>query len=68
MVVNAANRTPKKTMILISQKVAKTYNDLLISEEDYHRQKRLMELELESLIIPEVNAAQEAGRLIINLP
>jgi site-specific DNA recombinase len=41
---------------------------LLIPDEEYHRQKRLLELELESLIIPEVDAAREAGRLIIDLP
>ena len=29
---------------------------------------KLLELELESLIIPEANAAEEAGKLIMNLP
>jgi site-specific DNA recombinase len=40
----------------------------MIPDEEYHSKKRLLELELESLIIPEVNAAREAGRLIIDLP
>jgi site-specific DNA recombinase len=61
----------KKARQMVHEKLrrlAKTYNDLLVSEEDYRRQKRLLELELESLSIPEINSAEEAGRLIINLP
>jgi site-specific DNA recombinase len=50
------------------RRLAKTYNDLMIPDEEYHHKKRLLELELESLIIPEINATQEAGKLIINLP
>ncbi|MFC1873608.1 hypothetical protein ACFLW3_02220 [Chloroflexota bacterium] len=30
--------------------------------------KKLLEMELESLVIPEANAAEEAGNLIMNLP
>jgi hypothetical protein len=48
--------------------LAKTYNDLMIPDAEYHSKKRLLELGLESLVIPEVNATQEAGKLIISLP
>ncbi len=30
--------------------------------------KRLLEMELESLVVPGANAAEEAGKLLINLP
>jgi site-specific DNA recombinase len=50
------------------RRLARTYNDLIIPDDEYHGKKRLLELELESLIIPEANAAQEAGKLIIDLP
>jgi site-specific DNA recombinase len=45
-------------------------DEQVISFEDieYTRQKRMLELELESLIIPEVHAAEEAGKLLQNLP
>ena len=35
---------------------------------EYRRQKHVLEVELESLIVPEVDAAAEAGRLITQLP
>jgi hypothetical protein len=37
-------------------------------DEEYHRQKKLLEMELESLVIPEANAAEEAGKMIMDLP
>ncbi|MDP6667923.1 MAG: hypothetical protein QF357_11095 [Dehalococcoidia bacterium] len=37
-------------------------------EIDYHRQKKSLEWELESLLIPEVDATKEAGRLLIDMP
>jgi site-specific DNA recombinase len=40
----------------------------MIPYEEYHHKKWLLELELESLIIPEVNATWEARKLITNLP
>ncbi len=33
-----------------------------------NRESRLMKMELESLVVPEVNAAEEAGRLLQDLP
>ena len=42
--------------------------DGLFDEIEYHRQKKSMEWELESLLIPEVDAAKEAGRLLADMP
>jgi len=42
--------------------------DGLYSDTDYQRQKRSLITELESLVVPEVDAAAEAGRLIESLP
>ena len=42
--------------------------DGLFPDGEYRRQKHALETELESLIIPEVDAAAEAGRLITQLP
>jgi len=61
----------KKDRIQIQNKLrrmAKAYIDGLIPEEEYNRQRKLYELELESLIVPEANAAEEAGKLIQDLP
>ncbi len=47
------------------------YNKLehvLIPEEEYNRQRKLHEQQLESLIVPEASAAEEAGKLILDLP
>jgi site-specific DNA recombinase len=49
------------------RRMAKAYIDGVFPDEEYHRQKRLLEMELESLVVPEANAAEEAGRLILNL-
>lgn len=35
---------------------------------EYSRQRKLLELELESLVIPEADTAEEAGKLIKDLP
>jgi hypothetical protein len=43
------------------------YIDGIFPDEEYHRQKRLLEMELESLVVPQANAAKEAGKLIMNL-
>ena len=50
------------------RRMAKTYIDGVFPDEEYHRQKKLLEMELDSLVIPEANAAEEAGNLIMNLP
>jgi len=48
--------------------MAKAYIDSVFPDEEYHRQKKLLEMELESLVVPKANAAEEAGKLILNLP
>ena len=48
--------------------MAKAYIDGVFPDEEYHRQKRLIEMELESLVVPQANAAEEAGKLIQDLP
>ncbi len=50
------------------RRMAKAYIDGLFPDEEYNRQRRLLEMELESLVVPGVNAAEEAGNLIQNLP
>ena len=40
----------------------------LFDEIEYHRQKKSLEWELESLLIPEVDAAKEAGKLLADMP
>ena len=42
--------------------------DGVYGENDYRRQKRQLELELESLVVPQADAAEEAGQLIEALP
>ena len=48
--------------------MARAYTDGLFPDEAYDRQKRLLELELESLVVPEANAAEKAGKLFLDLP
>ena len=50
------------------RRMAKAYIDGVFPDGEYHRQKRLLEMELESLVIPQANAAEEAGKLIMDLP
>ncbi len=40
----------------------------LFDETEYRRQQKSLEWELESLLIPEVDAAKEAGRLLQDIP
>ncbi|MCH8817894.1 MAG: recombinase family protein, partial [Chloroflexi bacterium] len=44
------------------------YGDGLSSENDYRGQKQTLEMELESLVVPEVDAAADAGELLKRLP
>ncbi|MFC2008105.1 zinc ribbon domain-containing protein [Chloroflexota bacterium] len=50
------------------RRMAKTYVDGLLDDNEYSRQKRMLELELESLVIPEIHAAEQAGKLLQNFP
>ena len=50
------------------RRLGQAYVDGLFADGDYSYQKRTMELELESLVIPEADAAEEAGKLVTDLP
>ncbi|MFC1982004.1 recombinase family protein [Chloroflexota bacterium] len=50
------------------KRMARTYIDGLLPEDEYNRQRKLHEQQLESLIVPEASAAEEAGKLIQDLP
>ena len=50
------------------RRLGKAYVDGVYDDDEYRRQKRACELELESLVLPEADAAAEAGRLISRLP
>ena len=50
------------------RRLGRAYVDGVYDDEEYRRQKRKLELELESLVAPEADAASEAGRLIEQLP
>jgi hypothetical protein len=42
--------------------------DGFYSDEDYKHEKQSLEMQLESLILPEADAAEEAGELLMKLP
>jgi site-specific DNA recombinase len=50
------------------KRVGRIYVDKLISDEEYNHQLRTLNGEMESLVVPGMNAAAEAGRLISHLP
>ena len=50
------------------RRLGKAYVDGVYDDDEYKRQKRACELELESLVLPEADSAAEAGRLISQLP
>ncbi len=50
------------------RRLAQAYVDGHYPEDHYRQEKRRLELELESLVVPEVTAAEEAGRLLSDLP
>jgi site-specific DNA recombinase len=49
------------------RRMARAYIDGIFPDSEYQRQKKLLEMELESLVVPAANAAEEAGKLITNL-
>ena len=63
------NRVKDQRLIVIEKqrRMGKAYVDGLFPDGEYQRQKKLLEMELESLVVPAANAAEEAGNLIINL-
>ena len=50
------------------RRLGKAYVDGVYGDDEYRRQKRACELRLESLVLPEADAAAEAGKLISQLP
>ncbi len=50
------------------RRLGKAYVGGLYDDLEFQRQKALLEQELESLVVPEADAAEEAGRLIEQLP
>ena len=50
------------------RRLGRAYVDGLYDDVEYRRQKRTLEMALESLVVPEADAADEAGRLIERLP
>ena len=50
------------------RRLARAYVDGLFPDGEYQRQRRILEMEMESLVVPEANAAEEAGKLIKELP
>ena len=45
-----------------------SYLDGLLQADEYRRQKQLLEDKLSALIVPGVDAAREAGKLLEDLP
>ena len=50
------------------RRLGTAYVDGLYSNEDYHREKRFLEDRISSLVIPGVDAAREAGKILEDLP
>ena len=50
------------------RRLGTAFVDGVYDEKDYKRQRRNLELELESLVVPQADAAEEAGKLIERLP
>ncbi len=49
------------------RRMGKAYIDGLFPDIEYQWQKKLLEMELESLVVPAANAAEDAGNLIQDL-
>ena len=50
------------------RRLGKVYVDGLYSDDDYRRQKRALEEKSSYLVVPGVDAAREAGKLLEDLP
>ncbi len=50
------------------KRLGRAYVDGVYDDMEYRRQKQLLDAELESLVVPEADAATEAGHLIEKLP
>ena len=50
------------------RRLGKAYADGIYDDQEYKRQKQALEMELESLVLPQADAAADAGNLIERLP
>ena len=50
------------------KRLGKAYAEGLYSDEDYRRENRTLEDKLATLVVPEVDAALEAGKLLEHFP
>ena len=50
------------------RRLGKAYVDGLYADDDYRREKRALEEKLSSMVVPGVDAARAAGKLLENLP
>jgi len=50
------------------KRLGRAYVDGMVSEGDYSREKQYLEMELDILVVPGAEAAEEAGRLVEHLP
>ena len=50
------------------KRLGQVYLDELLDYEDYRRQKRQLEDQLSSLVVPGIDSMQEAGKLLERLP
>ena len=64
-VKDEAERIKKKRQDIQQRlrRMGRTYIDGLLDNADYSRQKWMLELELESFVVPEVKATEEARKL-----
>jgi len=49
------------------RRMAKAYIDRVFPDVEYHRQNKLLEMELEPLVVPAEDAAEDAGHPLLNL-
>ena len=61
-------RTRREEVQSRLRRLGQAFIDDVVPEGDYRYQRRTLELELESLIVPEVDAVKEAGELLLDLP
>ena len=50
------------------RRMAKAFVDGLFDDGDYRRQKEQIEFELASLVVPEADITEDAGKLLLDLP
>ncbi len=61
-------RTERERVTERLRRLQNVYLDGGLTDVEYRGRRRGLEMELESLVVPEVDAAAEAGRLVQNLP